>query len=105
MKEHEHYEVNVRIAGEAHYAVILCKICGKNYYLGKKSGKPMISSWTRHIITCLDSPYHVSRGRRKIDSYFSRASAASQTSGSMPQGSSTSFELLSGNLAIDKKRC
>lgn len=103
IKEHEHFEISVRLAGEVHIASVRCKVCGKNYSLGMKHEKPLISNWTRHIERCLDSPHRNVRGRRKLDSYFSKASSATPLSSPpsvISQGFSSSPEPLSGNLAM-----
>ena len=79
LKEHIHYEVKVMVADEAHSsASIQCKLCGKRYSLGQgKSNKPIISNWTRHVVTCLDSKCH-SKGNAgsRLETYFSTSSSA-----------------------------
>ena len=103
LKEHVHYEVNVKLADEVHSsASVQCKLCGKSYSLSQgKSSKPMISNWTRHVVTCLDSKC-ASKGNttRRLEAYLSTSSSADASSGSTFQPSTVSLELRSGKSAI-----
>ena len=66
-KEHKEFEVKVNKSGTTGYvATIRCCLCMRNFQLGMKSGKPLISNWTRHIPTCtvpLTSKWTNTRGR------------------------------------------
>lgn len=55
LKEHEHFEVHVDIKPGGTFSRIHCQLCGKDYSLGKKEGKSMISNWTKHVGKCVRS--------------------------------------------------
>ena len=56
MKEKKEFEVKVKRSGAAFAASIYCNMCMKSIALGTKSGKPLISNWTRHVAKCIKSP-------------------------------------------------
>ena len=100
LKEHVHYEIQVKPADEVHNSVSLeCKVCGKSYLLGwSKQNKPIISNWTRHVVTCLDSK-RTSKSK-KLQTYLTTSSSSDVSTGCTSQPISVSPELLSGRAAI-----
>ena len=93
LKEHKHYELNIRMASESFNIVVLCKLCGKNKALSKgKYSKPVISNWTQHIIKCVESEAwgkHEAGDGKTLKKFF--------TSTADPSNSSDSANLCSGN--------
>ena len=67
LKEHEHFELNIKQEGGELVTSIQCKVCSRSYSLGVKEGRPMISNWTKHVSKCVLKPKPISR---KVEQYF-----------------------------------
>ena len=80
LKEHEKYEVRVKLEGGKLIPSIQCKVCTKSYSLGLKDGRPMISNWTKHISKCIKQK----TGTRKVQQYFQPTVPLPSTSGNAP---------------------
>ena len=92
LKEHKHYELNVRTASESFNIVVLCKLCGKNKALSQgKYSKPVISNWTQHIIKCVESDAWGKHGAGDGETLKKFSTSVD------PSNSSNSANLCSGN--------
>ena len=68
LKQHEHYEVNVKNTARSKVASILCKLCSKSYSLAFVDNHLQISNWTRHIKKCALAP---KKRKGMIEKYLS----------------------------------
>ena len=70
LKEHDEFEIQVERDGSGYKAEIVCKVCTKPpVTLGQKNNKPLISNWSRHVITCMQAVHVSNKG--KLDAFFS----------------------------------
>ena len=86
LKEHDQYEALVKKDGRGYTASIQCKLCGKNIALGLKGKKPLISNWTRHVGTCIESKRRRPTSMGKLETFFL---SPSPTSSSEPEAMSS----------------
>lgn len=99
MKENKELEIKVKRSGAAFAASIYCNMCMKSIALGTKSGKPLISNWSRHVAKCIKSP----KDKTTIQTFFPTASTSTygetipmfsdESSSSSAAGLSTDFQL------------
>ena len=74
LKEEEQYEVCVKLRDDSScIASIKCKLCMKDYTLGRSNGKPVISNWTKHVIKCLKQQKSAPTCATSIHRFFPRA--------------------------------
>ena len=70
LKEHEQYEVCVKVSETSgNVASITCHLCGKPYKLGQTRGKAIISNWTKHVSKCVAN--QKSASTPTLHNYFS----------------------------------
>ena len=80
LKEHEHFDVKVRVKVNVS---MLCKMCGKLSVLRKVKGCVMILNWTRHVVKCV--PRQGKTSFKQLTLSPSPSSSSSSTSLSLPK--------------------